>query len=57
MEIKAKTRKVQKVGFSLYISIPEVWSYTHGIEKGDRIATSILPDGRLAYQKIEEKRK
>jgi antitoxin component of MazEF toxin-antitoxin module len=47
MELKLGARRLQALGNSLYVSLPNIWVQTLGLKKGDKVAIDLMNDGSL----------
>ena len=54
MEIKLKPRKITKINYTYYVSIPHTWINHHGIEKESMVCMKIGEDGILKIAPILE---
>jgi antitoxin component of MazEF toxin-antitoxin module len=52
MELKFKSRKLQAIGKSLYLALPNSWIKTMELKKGDEVSITMQNDGSLRVNKL-----
>ena len=51
MKLRLGLRKIQHVHGSSFICLPKAWIETHNLQKGDRVAVTLLDDGSLGISR------
>lgn len=51
MKFEFAPRKIQKLGKSFYICIPQSWLHSLDIKEGDKLQSTIMDDGTLTIKK------